>query len=49
MESYDQIIDKKFGRASCFNEKEDVELFQPRTPFIMHVKPEQFEARKEEK
>lgn len=48
-ESYDQIIDKKFGKALCFNEKEDMELFQPRTPFIMHVTPQSFEIQKEEK
>jgi hypothetical protein len=49
MESYDEMIDKKFGRSFCFNKKEDAELFQPRTPFIMHIKPESFEAKKEEK
>ena len=49
MESYDAFIDKKFGRAFCFNEKSDMELFQPRSPFIMHIKPESFEAKNEEK
>lgn len=33
----------------CFNEKEDAELFQPRTPFIMHVTPQTFEIPKEDK
>ena len=41
-ESYDQIIDKKFGTVLTFNKKEDASRFQPVKPMILSVTPNHF-------
>ena len=44
--SYDEFIDKKYGKVYNFNQKEDAEKFVPSKPAILAITPKHFDLPK---